>query len=265
MKFEFKKNPVKEKIKNGEVAFGIYIAVPSPMIVEIAGYSGYDFVRIDLCHSSIDMSQVEHMVRAAELSGVVPMARVYNNPETISNLLEMGIQGLVVPDIDSLEAAKEVVKAARFGPIGERGMFSAPRVARYGYISPSEYPKWSNEEVLLGIQIEDVKAVDKIDEILTVEGIDMCLSGRGDIAKSLGLPGQKNHPKVLETEEKIFEAAKKYGKSISVNLDPTSPSFGENVVKWKNNGARVITLGHDIPIVKKGFGNAIDAARKSVE
>ena len=102
----------------GETAFGIYITVPSPVIVEIAGYSGYDFVRIDLCHSNIDMSRVEHLVRAAELSGVAPMARVDNNPEVISRLLEMGIQGLVVPDIETAEAARAVVKAARFGQQG---------------------------------------------------------------------------------------------------------------------------------------------------
>ena len=110
-KFEFLKNPVKQKIKNGETVFGLYISIPSPTLVEIAGYNGYDFVRIDLCHSSVDMSQVEHMVRAAELSGVTPMARVDNNAEVINRLLEMGMQGLVVPDVVSLEAAKEVVKA----------------------------------------------------------------------------------------------------------------------------------------------------------
>ena len=113
------------------------------------------------------------------------------------------------------------------------------------------YPKWSNEEVLVGIQIESVEAVKNIDEILKVEGIDMCLSGRGDIAKSLGIPGQKNHPRVLELEEKIFDAAKRHGKYISVNLDPTNASFSENVAKWKSRGAQVITLGHDVAIVRK--------------
>lgn len=253
-------NLVKQKIMKGETAFGIYITVPSPVIVEIAGYSGYDFVRIDLCHSNIDMSRVEHLVRAAELSGVAPMARVDNNPEVISRLLEMGIQGLVVPDIETAEAARAVVKAARFGPTGERGISGVPRAARYGYLNPNEYIKWSNEEVLLGIQIESVEAVKNIDEILMVEGIDMCLSGRNDIAKSLGMPGQKNHPKVLELEEEIFNAAKKHGKSISVNLDPASGNFAENVAKWKSKGAQVITFGHDISIIKKGFEDAIMAA-----
>jgi 4-hydroxy-2-oxoheptanedioate aldolase len=253
-------NPVKQKILKGETAFGIYITVPSPAIVEIAGCNGYDFVRIDLCHSNIDMSQVEHLVRAAELSGVSPMARVDNNPEVISRLLEMGIQGLVVPDIESVEAAKAAVEAARFSPIGARGIFGMPRVAQYGYLDPNEYIKWSNEEVLLGIQIESVEAVKHIDEILMIEGIDMCLSGRNDIAKSLGVPGQKNHPKVLELEEEIFNAAKKHGKSISVNLDPASVNFAENVAKWKSKGAQVITFGHDVSIIKKGFEDAITAA-----
>ena len=133
-------NLVKQKIMKGETAFGIYITVPSPVIVEIAGYSGYDFVRIDLCHSNIDMSRVEHLVRAAELSGVAPMARVDNNPEVISRLLEMGIQGLVVPDIETAEAARAIL----LGSVqqGARHIRRA-KAARYGYLNPNEYIKWS--------------------------------------------------------------------------------------------------------------------------
>jgi len=232
------------------------------MLVELAGYNGYDFVRIDISHTTVDLSTIENMVRAAELSGITPMVRINNDPNLISSVLEMGVQGLVIPDVESLEIAKSIVKAARFHPMGERGIFNAPRVSRYGYISGAEYTKWSNEEVLLGIQIENIEAVNKMDEILTVEGIDMCLSGRGDLAKSLGVPGQKNHPLVLEAEEEIFAAAKRHGKSISVNLDPTAANYIEGLKKWKSKGAQVITLGHDILLIKKGLEDAIKTARE---
>jgi|SRR5665648_20072 len=263
MKHEFKKNPVKQKIMNGETVFGIYIAIPSPMLVELAGYNGYDFVRIDISHMSTDLATIENMVRAAELSGVTPMIRIDNNPNLINSVLEMGIQGLVVPDVESIKIAKSIVEVTRFNPIGGRGIFSAARVSRYGYISGAEYTKWSNKEVLLGIQIENIEAVNNMEEILSVEGIDMCLSGRGDLANSLGVPGQKNHPSVLEAEEKIFDAAKRHGKSISVNIDPTANNYIENLRKWKNKGAQVITLGHDILLVKKGLENAIKNAREA--
>jgi len=260
---EFKKNPVKQKIMRGETVFGIYTAIPSPMIVELAGYNGYDFVRIDISHMPIDLPTIENMVRAAELSGVTPMVRVDNNPNLINSVLEMGVQGLVVPDVESIEIAKSVVDATRFNPIGDRGIFSAARVSRYGYISGEEYTKWSNNELLLGIQIENIEAVNNMEEILSIEGIDMCLSGRGDLANSLGVPGQKNHPLVLEAEEKIFDSAIRHGKSISVNLNPTANNYIENLKKWKNKGAQVITLGHDTLLIRKSLEDAIMTARKA--
>jgi 4-hydroxy-2-oxoheptanedioate aldolase len=260
---KLEKNPIKQKIMNGETIFGIYIAVPSPIIVELAGYSGYDFVRIDISHMSVDLQSIENMVRAAELTGVVPMVRVDNNPHLISMVLEMGVQGLVVPDVESIEIAKSVVDASRFNPVGKRGIFSVPRVSHYGNISGEEYTKWSNNELLLGIQIENIEAVNYMEEILDIEGIDMCLSGRGDLANSLGVPGQKNHPLVLEAEEKIFESARKHGKSISVQLNPTAHNFRESLKKWKDRGAQVITLGHDIPLIKNALENTIAIARET--
>jgi 4-hydroxy-2-oxoheptanedioate aldolase len=262
VKQEMKKNAVKQKILNGEMVVGLYICVPSPALVELAGYVGYDFVRIDVSHSAVDLSTLEHMIRAAEASGVTPMARVDFDPVLIAHILEMGIQGLVVPGVESRDAAKQFVRAARFHPLGDRGLFSSPRVAKYGYISANEYTQWSNEEVLLGIQIESKDAVYRLDDILSVEGIDMIHSGRGDMAKSLGMTGQRNHPMVVAAEQKIFDAAKKHGKGIAVHLDPTAPNLAEAIAGWKAKGAQAITLGHDITLIKKAFEDAITAARQ---
>ena len=256
-----KKNAVRQKILKGETVLGLYVCVPSPALVEMAGYAGFDFVRMDVSHSAVALSTLEHMIRAAETSGVIPMARVDFDPVQITHILEMGIQGVVIPGVESLDAAKQFVRSARFHSMGDRGLFSAPRVAKYGYISANEYTQWSNEEVLLGIQIESKDAVDRLDEILSVEGIDMIHSGRGDMAKSLGLTGQRNHPMVLAAEQKIFDAAKRHGKSISVHLDPTAPNLAETIATWKTKGAQAITLGHDVTLIKKAFEDAIAAAR----
>lgn len=262
MKHEMKKNAVKRKMLNGETVLGLYICVPSPVLVELAGYAGFDFVRIDVSHSAVAPSALEDMIRAAEASGVTPMARVDYDPVQIARILEMGIEGLVVPGVESLGSATQIVRAARFHPMGDRTLFSSPRVAKYGCISASDYTKWSNEEVLLSIQIESKDAVERLDEILSVEGIDMIHSGRGDIAKSLGVIGQRNHPMVLAAEQRIFDAAKKHGKSISVHLDPTAPNLAETVAAWKVKGAQAITLGHDITLIKKAFEGAIAASRQ---
>jgi 4-hydroxy-2-oxoheptanedioate aldolase len=256
------KNPVKQAIGNGQTVFGVYIGVPAPEMVELAGYAGFDFVRIDVCHSAVDLPTVANMIRAAEASGITPMVRVDNDPPLIAKVLEAGAMGLFIPDVSTPEKAKSVVDAVHFAPVGERGTFAAARMTRYGEISGGEYAKWSNEEILLGVQIESKEAADNLEKTLSVDGIDMIGSGRGDLANALGLTGQKNHPSVLALEERIFETARKRGKAISVNLDPTAKDFAETVASWKKK-AQVITLGHDLTLLRKHFADAINTARQS--
>jgi 4-hydroxy-2-oxoheptanedioate aldolase len=259
---ELKKNPVKQAIRDGRTVFGLYIAVPSPVMVELAGYAGFDFVRIYICHSAVDLPIVAEMIRAAEASGVTPTVRVDYDPHLIAKVLEAGAMGLFIPDVSTVEMAKSVVNAVHFAPLGDRGTFAASRITRYGAISSGEYAKWSNEEILLGVQIESKEAADNLEMTLGVDGIDMIGSGRGDLANALGLTGQKNHPSVLALEEKIFDTAKKRGKSVSVNLDPTADNFADTVTLWKKK-AQVITLGHDLTLLRRHFGDAINTARQS--
>lgn len=258
---QLKKNPVKQAIREGKTVFGIYIGVTSPTMVEMAGYAGFDFVRIDASHNAYDITAIVGMIRAAEASGVTPMVRLDNDPHLIANVLEAGAMGLFIPDVSSPEKARAVVDAVHFAPLGDRGTYAASRVTRYGAISSGEYATWSNEELLLGIQIESTEAADNLEDTLGVGGIDMIGSGRGDLANALGLTGQKNHPDVLALEERIFAAARKRGKCISVNLDPTAPDFAQTVAAWKTK-AQVITLGHDITLIRKHFGDAIKTARR---
>ncbi len=257
-----RKNPVKQALENGQTVFGIYIGVPSPTMVEMAGYAGFDFVRIDVSHNGYDLPTIVNMIRAAEASGITPMVRVDDDPRLITNVLEAGAMGLFIPDVATPEKARAVVKAVHFAPRGDRGTYSASRVARYGTISGGEYCAWSNEELLLGIQIESREAADNLEQTLGVDGIDLIGSGRGDLSNALGLTGQKNHPAVLALEEKIFAAARSRGKYVSVNLDPTATTFAEEVAAWKKK-AQVITLGHDITLVRRYLTDAIRTARES--
>jgi 2-keto-3-deoxy-L-rhamnonate aldolase RhmA len=258
---QLKKNPVKQALREGRTVFGIYIGVPAPAMVEMAGYAGFDFIRIDISHNAYDINTIVHMIRAAEAVGVTPMVRVDNDPHLIANVLEAGAMGLIVPDVSTCEKARSVVDAVHFSPLGVRGTYAATRIARYGAISGGDYCKWSNEEILLGIQIESKEAADNLEKTLSVDGIDMIGSGRGDLSNALGLTGQKNHPSVLALEERIFDTAKSRGKYTSVNLDPTAPNFAETVALWKKK-AQVITLGHDITLIRKNFEDAIKTARE---
>jgi len=259
---ELKKNPIKQALSNGQTVFGLNIGVPSPVIVELAAYAGFDFVRIDTSHNSYDLPTITNLIRAAEAVGITPMARVDNDPYMITNILEAGAMGLFIPDVSTAEKAREVVDAVHFAPLGDRGTYSAARVMQYGRVRGGDYTRWSNEELLLGVQIESKAAADNLEEILKVEGIDLIGSGRGDLSNSLGMTGQMDHPAVLAMEENIFEMAKSHGRYTSVNLNPTAADFAEIVASWKKK-AQVITLGHDVPFIRKMFSEAIKTARKS--
>lgn len=254
-------NKVKEALKMGETSLGIYTSIPSPTIIELAGLSGFEWVRLDWSHAPFDLFTIEHFVRAAEVHGIIPFIRLELDEQKIANVLEIGVMGIIVPDIETAEDAQAVVDAVKFSPIGKRGMFSAPRKSGYGEIKGEAFKKWTNEEVMIGIQIENMKAVDNLDEILNVEGIDLILSGRGDLSNALGVPGQKSHPLVLEAEEKIFNKALQKGRAISPQLDPTDDNLTEVVRKWQEKGAQVISCGHDLAIIRHAFSNVISKTK----
>src|SRR5512133_1581688 len=125
---QLKKNPVKQSLREGKTVFGIYIGVTSPTMVEMAGYAGFDFVRIDASHNAYDITAIVNMIRAAEASGVTPMVRLDNDPHLIANVLEAGAMGLFIPDVSSPEKARSVVDAVHFAPMGDRGTYAACRV-----------------------------------------------------------------------------------------------------------------------------------------
>lgn len=261
MTFKLPRNSLRMRLENDEMAFGIYVSVPSPVIVELAALAGLDFVRLDLAHGPYELPALENMIRAAEIHGITPMARLHPNGPTISNLLEMGMMGIVVPDIASREEAQEVIAAAKFAPIGRRGMFSATRRAGYGKVSAGAFREWTNQEILVGVQIENLEAVERLDDILDVPGIDLVLSGRGDLANALDLPGQRTHPTVLELEERIFHAARQRGLAISPQLDPDAPDFEAGLQAVTDAGARIVSLGADLTHISRAFARINGSAR----
>lgn len=253
MPYQLRNNRIKEAIREKRTAFGIYVENPSSVIVELAGIAGFDFVRLDWCHAPFNINIIADMIRAAECQNIVPFIRLDLDVQKISSVLEMGAMGIIVPDISTAEEARAVVNAAKFSPIGDRGMFSAVRKSGYGSIDAATFKKWSNEEIMVGIQIESLQAIENLDEILSVEGIDIVLSGRQDLSNALGVPGQKNHPLVLDAEEKLFNMAKSKGIAISPQIDAYGMNFTEDLKKWVNKGADIISLGIDVAIIKKAF------------
>ena len=202
-------NPVKTKICAGEAVFGTICALPSPEVVEIIGVAGYDCVLIDLEHGPIDVETVQAMGRACRAVGIVPLARVPDaNPKIILRMLDSGCLGVMVPQIETPEAAAGVVAACRYPPAGRRSLAGNTVAARWGAVAAADHVAASNDAVLAIVQIETRGGLESVDAIARTPGLDMLFIGPNDLSTSLGHPGEMRHPDVQAAIGRILRAAK---------------------------------------------------------
>lgn len=203
-------NKLKKAISESGIGFGMFTALKDPAIVEIIGHAGYDFVVIDLEHSAMDLSTMEHMIRVAEIVDITSIVRVpQEDYATILRAAEAGADAVMFPHLITKEQAEKIVNMAKYYPIGNRGLDASTRVAKYGNISMAEHMKLQNERVQVIGMIEDKEAVDNIDDILSVEGIDLLFVGAADLSSSFALPGQVTHPELRKAMKTIIDKAKK--------------------------------------------------------
>jgi len=245
-----KPNKLKEILKEEKVAFGTCICSFSPNLVELAGYCGFDFCRIDNEHAWRQDNMLEHMMRAGVIGDIVPLVRIdKGNPYLIRKVLEIGAGGIIIPDIKNGEEVKEVVSAAKFPPSGIRGYSSLCFSAGYGTKGGKDWINWSNEETLVGVMIEEPEAVENIDSIMSVEGLDFVLFGPSDYSISIGLPApNKNHPKVQDAIKRTIESADKHGKYVMIGVG--SP-WVEEAEKYIVMGCKMIEIGHDYSVLRQ--------------
>lgn len=192
------------KINSGQKAYGFAMTSPSATLIELMGIAGFDFVHFDSEHGPFTPENIDDMCRVAELANLTPMARVPDiDHSTILRFLDRGIMGIMGPHITTKERAKTLADACRFAPRGKRS-YGSSRGANYGRNnSTTEYMENFNSQVIVIAQLEDIEVLDNIDGILSVDGIDYYSSGAQDIAQSMNLPGQPNHPKVKEFELEV--------------------------------------------------------------
>lgn len=209
-----RRNSMKEKMRAGQPALGVSVMIPSPQVVEMVGRLGWDWVLIDCEHGTVSAESVELMVMAAEATGITAIVRPERNDAgAIQRALERGAMGVQVPHVGTAGEARRVVEAVKYHPLGSRGLAAATRPAHYGFgISPDRYVEEANRETLVCIQLEDVEALSHIDEILRVEGVDVCFVGPSDLSQSLGLPGQTEAPQVQAAMAEAFAAIRRAGR-----------------------------------------------------
>ena len=204
---QIRPNKAKAKLKAGGIVNAVGGLTDSDA-VDAAGTLGMDAVWLEGEHGGVDFQDISDLTRACDLWGMTSIVRVgFNNPNMIYRALDRGAQGIVVPHVNTRAEAEAVVDAAKFAPIGHRGMFTS----RQGY-GVSDYLKAANDHTLVIVLIEDIVAVRNLDDILKVDNIDVFLVAPSDLAQSMGHIGNIGHPEVQKVIEDASAAIVKAGR-----------------------------------------------------
>ncbi len=248
---------IKAMLKEGKVCLGTWIQIGSPTVAELMARQGFDWAAIDLEHTEITMDKVADIFRGFKNTGTAPMARVVENDTmAIRRVLDCGAAGVIVPLVNNAEDARRAVAAAKYPPEGIRG---------YAFCRPNEwgedfdeYVKTANEEIAVIVMIESKEAVENIDAILDVEGVDGIFIGPYDMSGSYGVPGQTSHPLVTEGCKKVLEACKRHHKAPGMhNVLPNAENVRQNI----EDGYLFLALGIDTVFLKDGLKEAVTTAR----
>jgi len=203
-----KNNPLKKALSQHKQTYGSWITLNHPLIPEILANAGFDWLVIDMEHSSIELNDLLNLIISIEANDLVPLVRVSeNNANLIKRVMDAGAYGVVIPNINSAQEAKRAVNAVKYPPIGTRGI-GLYRAQQYGR-QFEEYKTWLSEESVVIIQIEHIDAVNNIDEIFKTPGIDAFMIGPYDLSGSLGKPGVFEDIKVIEALDKVLSAAER--------------------------------------------------------
>jgi len=232
---------------------GIILSVMHPELIRTISDSGFDWVLYDTEHGPWSIETVNEMIQRTSGSIASPIIRVvWNDMNAIKKALDTGAYGIIVPWVSSREMAENAVRYSRYPPEGLRGC-APERPARAWGVSPSEYLEIANDELLIAIQIERKEAIENVEEIVSVEGIDATWLGPADLSASMGLRGQFFHPKVLKAMDKMVEACIDAGVAPGIAAGAGVAKFGIDYInKLIKLGFRFINVAGDLDILKFG-------------
>ena len=239
------RNNVREKLTRGEVVASMTVRLVRGIeIARIAKTAGFDSIYVDLEHSSLSLDATGQICMAALEMGLAPFVRVpANTPEYISRVLDGGALGVIAPDVRSAEEARAVVAAAKYPPLGRRGAGGPLPHLQYRGFPAVEANAAVDEATMVIVQLESGEAVERAEEILAVDGVDMALIGANDLLASQGLAGQFEHARLREAFARTIAAARKHGKHVGVGGLASRPELAAELVKM---GARYVSTGTDL-------------------
>ncbi len=234
---------------------GPFVTLTDSAVVELVALAGFDLIVIELEHAAIDIQTLQHHVRAARAHDLGVLARVPGHDRgLLLRVLDAGVDGVLIPHVSSARAARDAVEAVRYPPIGHRGMGGGARSAAYGAHGLGgvrELTEWLNANTVLAVMIEDTAAVEAIDEIAHVPGIDILHVGPSDLSASMGLIGTHDDPQLAAAIDRVQAAVA--GAGVKLGMPVGHDAYSRSADQLREQGAWLLTCGTDTSVLLKGF------------
>jgi 2-dehydro-3-deoxyglucarate aldolase len=246
-------------LKRGDKLLGSWISTASPIVCELMAASGFDFLALDVEHSAVDLVQAQALFQAIKSGNpnCAPFVRLHGVDYALTKrYLDAGARGIIGPLVNSPAEARLLVEACKYPPLGKRGVGFC-RANGYGRALQPEFEK-ANEEILVAVQIEHMEAVNNIEAILSVPGIDAAFIGPYDLSASMGLTGQFDHPSFLAARERILKACREHQVVPGIHVIQPNP---KELVQRADEGYALLAYSLDITMLMAASTNAVETFR----
>lgn len=251
-------NPLRRRIKDGEILIGMFGKINSSSVVEMVGMAGFDFIIFDTEHANFSHSEIENLIRAADSVGMSSIVRVEDaTAEDVLHALDSGADGVQIPSIDRLDTAVAMCRSSKYYPEGDRGSSMAQRSAMYGMWDKDEkYFGYANKNSTVVVHVENLEMYEKVEELVKIPQLDVVFIGPGDLSQAIGKPGQLDAPELQNMIEHISQVALAAGKAVGIFCGNSAA-----VKKYTDMGITYIALGSDVSCL----GKALKETRKAVD
>jgi len=246
-----KKNYLKQKLENGEPVLGTWSIIPSTITTDIIASAGLDFIIIDAEHGPISFETAQDMAITCESHEVSPVMRIGTIDEAdILKALDIGVHCIQIPNVNTKSDVEKIVNLAKYSPIGKRGFSPFTRAGNYSIENSTTLTKKANENTLVAINIEGKEAIEDIDNILKIKGLDIIFIGLFDLSKALGIPGEVNDLRVLNYLEELTKKINDAGKYAG-----TITTSKEKITSFLNMGLKYIVHLVDCEMLRDSYSN----------
>ncbi|MGE5507401.1 MAG: HpcH/HpaI aldolase family protein [Chitinophagales bacterium] len=242
-----RENRVKRILKEGGTVIGTMISeVRGPGVMKMLATAGFDYVYIDMEHSTYSMETVGDMILSAHGTPLMTFVRVpgYENRCSLSRPLDAGADGLLCPQTESVEQVEFIIRETKYYPMGQRGAALRRGHSAFANVKFGEYAGHANAETMVILQIESEQGVRDIEKLMAIDGVDAAFIGPADLSQSYGIPGQAKDPRIVDAIHQVLEGCKKHGKACGIHLYNL-----DDVKYWSEQGMRLLCYNNDIAMI----------------